>query len=83
MEHGILNCERGPINKSRISLRGQVPGSHFAISRGTDFIFPAPEKTGQCLCRTQSALASRSPCATSRSSLACLRSQNKDYCPAS
>ena len=45
MEHGILNCERGPINKSRISLRGQVPGSHFAISRGTDFIFPAPEKT--------------------------------------
>ena len=38
MEHGILNCERGPINKSQISLRGQLPGSHFAISRATNII---------------------------------------------
>ena len=69
MEHGILNCERGPINKSRISLRGQLPGSHLpylALPTSLFCVFPALGKTGECLGRTQRALTSRSPRATSR-----------------
>ena len=73
MEHGILNCERGPINKSQISLRGQLPGSHFAISRATNIIvlrFSSAWKNWRVLgsysTRTYLALASRSPRATSR-----------------